>query len=281
MKILLFCCAYGRADITRIYAMGVRRLQESFNIDPFTVVSTPEDFDLCKKLDLHPFMAPNKPLGNKHNLGMAEALRKPWNRLVISGSDDLYSSEGIELLLNADRNHVGFRKMYAVNTACDQALYFEYEKNTRIIGAGRLLTREAVESSFTRCIFTPRFSDGKRVAGTDHTFSLAASTHLERRGFGRKRATVTGLWDPSLERNLDNSSDINLSLCGFPPYCVENDKTHIIDLKNEFVQINHYSALMIQESHLQKETKEWKWFLGKEEREAIRQLQYKIDTLAT
>jgi len=273
MKICLFACVWGRHKILEVFAMGVRRLQESFNIDPITVVSTPEDMELCNDLKLNPVIHPNSPLGRKHNEGINDAFKKDWNRILIMGSDDLISTEGLEILLNADRSHVGFRKMYAVNTECDQALYFEYEKNTRLIGAGRMLTREAAMTSSYRCTFLPRNS--RKITPTEYPFSTAAATHLERRGLGRKKGGIFGLWEDGLERNLDNSSDINLSLCGFPPYCVEDEKTHIIDLKNELVQINYYSDLTMQEPHKQHEVKGWDWFLSTQEKKAIKQLQNK------
>jgi hypothetical protein len=220
-------------------------------------------------------MAPNSPLGRKHNLGMAEAIKRGFDRLLIMGSDDLISNEGLEILLNADIGHVGFRKMYAVNTESNQSIYFEYEKDTRIIGAGRLLTREAIISASNRSKFVPTNKDGKRFFTGEYMISSVSASHLERRGHGIKKSSIVGLWENSLQRSLDNSSDIHLAMCGFPAYCIEEEKVHIIDLKNEKVQINHYSALTLQEPHRQYEANDWGWFLSKQELRAINALQKK------
>ena len=146
MKICLFACVFGRPQITKVFAAGVRRLQETFNLEPFVVVSTDEDFELCAELNLNPFMHVNLPLGHKHNAGLTEAFKTPFDSLILLGSDNLISNEAVQMMIDSKLPHVGFRSMIAYETRDGKMLNHTYNKNTRIIGAGRMISRTALKA---------------------------------------------------------------------------------------------------------------------------------------
>jgi len=146
MKICLFACVWQRPQIVEVFAAGVRRLQETFDIEPFVVVSTDEDFEVCRGLNLNPFMHFNLPLGYKHNAGLTGAFKKEWDAIILMGSDNLISNEAVQMMIDSKLPHVGFRSMIAYETRDGKMLNHTYDKNTRIIGAGRMISRAALKA---------------------------------------------------------------------------------------------------------------------------------------
>lgn len=274
MRILVFACVYGRPRITEIFSMGIERLKNAgHDVVPFTVCSADEDYDVCMSLSLNPVKAPNSPLGRKHNIGLEHAFSKRFSHVLLMGSDNLISAEGLQMLIDANKNHVGFRKMIAVDTATRKTLIHEYEPKTRMIGAGRLVSREALELTSRRTLFYPR-NEGTRSATyseTGQVFPVETAKHLERRHKGRTKGLFTGAWDESLEKSLDNSLDTNLSLCGFPPYTLEPEKIHIIDIKSH-ENIHQFGAMKVQEGKILPFTGDYGWFLSDAEKKAIEAL---------
>jgi len=238
-----------------------------------TVCSTEEDYDLCMELGLNPVMHPNNPVGRKHNLGLESAFKRDWSRMILMGSDDLLSNEAVDTLINADTFHCGFRQMIAYDTKSGAMLKHEYLKNTRIIGAGRMIHRQALEDTHVRTNFFHRLKE-KRIAAYSNEsreISMRTGKHLENRGAGLIRGRVSGAWDNELNRNLDNSLDANLSLCGFAPVSLESDKIPIIDLKSE-ANLNGMGGFHLQEGKVTKYDGDWDWFLSDEEKTAVAKL---------
>lgn len=269
MKILLFACVWKRPAITEIFAAGIRRLQKHFDIEPLTICSTDEDLALCQKLNLNPINVANSPLGRKHNSGLKFALDLSWDRLLLMGSDNAISSEGVQMLIDSNKLHAGFRKMIAYEARSGYMLQHEYARDTRIIGAGRLIHREALALTNSRALFHTK-DQRQRYSEVGQIMSNAAASHLERRGKGKKKGLFTGAWDENLDRNLDNSLDTNLSLCGFPPYCIEDERIHILDIKSD--NLNGFGVLHLQEGKVEPYTGGWDWFLSDEEKSMIQAL---------
>lgn len=271
MKILLFACVWERPHITQVFAAGVRRLQKSFDIEPLTVCSNIEDYELCKSLNLNPIWIENTPLGKKHNGGLAFALDLDWSHLLLLGSDDLLSTEGLDILVRANKLHCGFRKMVAYESRDGQMVVHEYPQNTRIIGAGRLIHRGCLEATYRRTIFTGRFKQGKFVESPSYPMSVNSAKYLEYRGMGKKGELMNGCWDSELNRDLDNSLDKNMALCGFPSQSIESEQIHIIDVKSG-VGINQFGAIQLQFGNVTPYTGEWDWFLSDEEKQMLEKL---------
>ncbi len=271
MKICVMAAVWNRQDITKIFALGINRLKESFNIQPITGTSNESDFELCKSLGLNPVHIENIPLGRKHNILLSEALKNGSESFLILGSDDLISNDSVQMMIDSKLPHVGFRSMIAYETRDGQMLNHTYDKNTRIIGAGRMISRYALKSSYTRTMFFPRYEKG--MSGW-HELPLNSGTFLERRGFGKKKGEVTGIWEDGINNSLDNSLDHTLALCGFPPAAIESDRIHIIDLKSE-TNVHQLGAMKIQEGKVTPYTGEYDWFLSKQEKTAIHKLRLK------
>lgn len=272
MRILVFACVFGRHSILEVFSAGIDRLREQFDIDVITGTSNDEDYDICCDLGLNPVQVENRPLGRKHNLLLERAFKRDWKRLLLMGSDDLISNTGVQLLLDRDRSHAGFRKMYAVDTKYGGSIIHEYLVNSRLIGAGRMFTRECLENSYTRVDFIPKQQSMRFRADTMYQVSQTVGKHLERRGKGKIKGLYTGIWE-EINQNLDNSADSVLTACGYAPYCIESDEVHIIDLKSDN-NIHQMPTLHLQEGKVYS-AEGWEWFLSEKEKSQIIALQNK------
>lgn len=162
-KLLIYTALWKRPEITAICFEGIKRLQaydpERFDITPFCVVSTEEDAALCEYYEFDHCMAPNIPLGRKWNIGLRQALDNlEWDYLVQIGSDDLLHShllESYDRIIQDGIPHAGVRDLYFVNPATREAISYTYSRTFyRLIGAGRIFSRTALEASF------PLWNDG-------------------------------------------------------------------------------------------------------------------------
>ena len=271
MKIHVLTCFFRRRDITKIYLEGIKRLSKDFDIDYTFVSSEPEDTALLQELGYTTNVFENHPLSDKWQFGLNKALEKKWDYLLIMGSDDLLSNEGLGLLLNNSYSNKGFGDIMFYNSPTKEWAYMKYEK-ARLIGAGRLISREAIENTMFRS--TIHFKIDQSVAGVkyknykDISVPLSTAEYLKNINFGKivhneKRV----IWNKGLTKSLDHSSEMSLSLAGYPPYKVESDKVHLIDIKGEVV-VTQWQNLLKVSTLMDFDM----WFLSDKEKDMIRNL---------
>jgi hypothetical protein len=141
-KIHILTCFYKRPEVTRIFLEGIRRLQSEFNISYTFVCSLQEDIDLIESEGFKTYLFANEPLSNKWNFGLNTAMRTDFDELLILGSDDLISNEGVKLLLNCPRSYRGFGDIYFYHIRTKEFGYFS--QSERLIGAGRMIRKDAL-----------------------------------------------------------------------------------------------------------------------------------------
>ena len=100
MKIGILTCMWKRPKVFDIFATGINRLREKFDIIPLAVGSEgSKSMELCRK---HQFMyleRPNKPLGRKFNEGLSCFKNTDVDYVMILGSDDLISDSLVDAYL--------------------------------------------------------------------------------------------------------------------------------------------------------------------------------------
>jgi len=103
MKIGIVTCMWKRPEVFEIYAEGINRLRNEFDIVPLAVGSEgAASKALCKKYEFMYLERPNKPLGRKFNEGLRCFRNQKIDYAMIMGSDDLISNS----LLNAYMPHM-------------------------------------------------------------------------------------------------------------------------------------------------------------------------------
>jgi len=97
MKIGILSAMWQRPGIFEIFATGINRLRDQFDITPVIVGSEGEvSKALCKKYGFLYLERPNNPLGRKFNAGLQVFKIFPVDYVIIMGSDDLISNNLIE-----------------------------------------------------------------------------------------------------------------------------------------------------------------------------------------
>ncbi len=190
MKIICLVTMYNRPRISEIFLTGMRRL----GIEVFASVSDRFSNDICNKFGIQCILEPNLPIGKKLNKTLESIMHKDWTHLMISGDDDLYLNEILDIYdTYKDEPAIGFKTLYFIEPSSQRAMRFEYEADITI-GAGRLLRRDVVEKVLQ---------------------------------------IKKGLWDRYLNKGLDASMTRNLNFIGVTARCIPLDKPLIIDVKSK------------------------------------------------
>jgi len=283
MKIHLLTTFYLRPSITPLFIEGVKRLWGTADLEGTFVVSNEEDYhnlqDYIEKVKL-PTSAftiiqfPNNPVSNKHNAGLFEALKRKWDALLIMGSDDLLSNEGLALLAEhiEQRPYVGFNKMHVFSNLTHEWRKFEYSDCGRLIGCGRMIRREVLDRLTN--ISTVTFKEEQVLNGisylprTPYDFPYDVAIYLLSINFAKivsSKVHKRGLWNEGLNRGLDHSTEMNLAGMGIAPYVIKTEKIHLIDVKTDqnITSFRNFKDMNVENP---------KWFLGEREKEMIAKL---------
>ncbi|TFG90141.1 MAG: hypothetical protein E4H16_02375 [Candidatus Atribacteria bacterium] len=97
MKIGIITCMWRRPKIFDIFATGINRLRNSYDIVPLAVGSEgSQSMNLCRKHEFMYLERPNKPLGRKFNDGIRCFRNTDVDYVMVMGSDDLISNSLID-----------------------------------------------------------------------------------------------------------------------------------------------------------------------------------------
>jgi len=239
MKIHLLSCIWKRPQVTELFLAGIKRLQNDFDVSGTIVVSTDEDMALVTSLlpsNFDVISYPNNPLSNKFNQGLFHAMKSEWDGLLIMGSDNLLSNEGLGLLIDSNKPYVGFGDIHFFSTETREWRLFTHD-STRLIGAGRLIKREVLNLLCNRV--TCYFRKDRDIAGVTYKArepfetTMDVAKYYEGLDYVRdiSRPRNKGLWENNLECALDNSSEMHLAMLGFAPFKIKDEKVHLIDIK--------------------------------------------------
>lgn len=285
MRILFFTAMYGRRS-TELWVLCLRRLQKEFDIEPFAVISGRDAEELCQREKIDYVVAPNSPLGAKHNTGLQAALeRKSWDVLIHLGDDDSISNEGVRALLSYHSqgyNHVGFKDIVFLDTITGENWYMSYkEQSDKLFGAGRLFDRGMLENwaMSARIRLKVPFNFGgfdlsRALAGSIVEFPVGVARYLVGRDWFEYTDSPNrvGLWQPELERSLDGSSEMRLVKHGQLPKALKSSRHNVIDVKTESQKwaMAHFKNQQIPMAKT--EFEEATWFLGNPEIDFIKSL---------
>jgi len=276
MKIHLLSCIWKRPQVTELFLAGIRRLQNDFDVSGTIVVSTDEDMALVTSLlpsNFEVISYPNNPLSNKFNQGLFHAMKSEWDGLLIMGSDNLLSNEGLGLLIDSNKPYVGFGDIHFFSTETREWRLFTHD-STRLIGAGRLIKREVLNLLCNRV--TCYFRKDRDIAGVTYKArepfetTMDVAKYYEGLDYVRdiSRPRHKGLWENGLEQGLDNSSELHLAMLGFAPYKISSKFVHLIDIKTN-QNITNWNRFLDC-----KEGVSPKWFLNDEEVDLLSKIKF-------
>ena len=239
MKILFFLAVWRRPEITEICFMGLNRLKRAglFPVEFLAVISEDSMIPLCEKYGIDYVYHENLPLGKKKNFGLTEAFKKNWDFIIELGSDDVLKTELLEMYKPLFYKHV----VLNIGTFC----YLNSEdgdcrliKTATSYGMGRAIERSVLE----------KHTRGVEIEALDAIMSPGRSVGPGQRGFFPKKdaesmaragqVKVMGeerykLWNDSINRGLDNSSNFFLHVNGVMDKKVITEEPLAIDIKSK------------------------------------------------
>lgn len=231
-KILAFVAVWKRPEITERCFKGIKEL----GLPIFAVVSEDWAEELCKKYKADYIRTPNTPLGKKFNTGLEAALKKDFDYLMTFNSDTLINPELLQVYkyhMEQNTGLIGVDKVYFVQDG--KAKHVDYQ--LQIIGAGRMISREALEVSKQVKV---RFL--KSVCGVISGHPTEEKYIPVHRAINGDRSGIleiigeptTMLWDDDRERGLDGNSNGKLLGDFVTNKCIDIGKNpYVIDLKGK------------------------------------------------
>jgi glycosyltransferase involved in cell wall biosynthesis len=240
MKILIYTAMNKRHNVSRLWAIGIKRFidaaPEGVECTVLVVASEDESVPLCKEFGFEIHRAPNSPLGKKFNSGLQYAMEKlPWDYCLLFGDDDLISSEAWAHYLPVMQQgypYFGFNSIYFYSPGQQKARLFSYAMQgcpDKLIGCGRGFRRDILDHvcwNATVMFRAPYTAGGCAFpANTKITMPVYKADYLNKQKVAEihSEQPYFAFWKDEQQKGLDNESEIRLLMNGFQPYVIETD----------------------------------------------------------
>lgn len=274
MRVTIISAFNKRPAISRILINTHKRLCADLNDEiGFCVAVTEQcDVDLCEQFGLTYIIQPNDPR-QKFNAALTLAYEQGYDAFLIMGDDDSISTDGFNLVRNAiasGAQYAGFKSNYFCDILRKKAMKHTqpYVAN-KLIGAGRMLSRFAVEAMMRRAVISWRKTHLHYQLGDEIEVSERTAEYLQGYGYAKiKERKMGALWQAGRPRGLDHDSELNLVMNGFAPIAVDDKRIHISDFKSN-PQVNIWSYSILEEKCRVVHYNEPMWFMSEEERTYI------------
>jgi hypothetical protein len=150
MKFGLLTINNLRPAIFRLFCASIRRLRKDIGIEfPVVCVSGSEDEPRCAEYNIHHIIADNSLGWEKWNIGTQWFKTQGIDYIIISGSDDVFSTDALKNIISAMNNDVdliGFNKIYIYCTEGKYKGQLKVVVTRGILGVGKTLHRRVLES---------------------------------------------------------------------------------------------------------------------------------------
>ena len=170
-----------RPKVLHLFCASIKRLREGVGIDfPAVCVSNPSDAVICSEYNVHHIIQPNVPASEKWNTGLGYLRTLDLDYVVISGSDDIFSTQALgSILSKVDTNPdlIGFDAMYVY---CAEGAYKGTLKRLTTkgeFGVGKTVSKKVLDA-VDWCAWK---YDSPRNFGMDAIFSRNTAFHIKNR----------------------------------------------------------------------------------------------------
>jgi hypothetical protein len=239
MKTCIVTCLNNRPHISRILFDTWKRLDVTGTVISIAAaVTEDEDARLCEKYKV-PFVQVENVAGAKWNAALKLAMSDPRHtHFLIMGDDDSLSLDGYNRLFRAasqGEHYVGFKSNGFYDMLSGKAMTHTqpYQAN-KLIGAGRLISRFAIESVTDKCIISWRRDYMSYHPGDEIEISRRSGEYLQGYNHAKVKENVQrDFWNPVLRKGLDNDSEMRLVMAGFAPVAVDDGRIHVTDFKSK------------------------------------------------
>jgi len=166
MRIGIKTMIWKRPIVFEIYAAGIERLRNNFNVIPFVVGSEGDiSRKKCEKHGFNYIEYPNAPLGAKANACL-KAMQGHVDYVLNLGSDNLISDSLMQAyieLMKEGYDFIGIKDLYYYDHIHQRLIYWDgYGKGKRwgeSVGAGRVLSSRLLDT-FNWKMWAPNVNTG-------------------------------------------------------------------------------------------------------------------------
>ena len=192
--------------------------------------------ELCNEFGFKGKYVKNLPLGRKMNKGLSGLMKYEWDYLMTLGSDDMVNPDLFKIYepwMNKGTGLIGIDKCWFYKDG--ECKLVDYE--IQIIGAGRLISRKAIEQTATK-VKVNFLQDCSTVLGTynkgeDVYITLAERDRQSHICMDRGDSKFE-LWDDDISICLDANSNGKLIANRISNKCIDVGETPmIVDIKSE------------------------------------------------
>jgi len=180
MKLVVLACMWKRPEIFRLFADGLRRLQDKFDIVPLIVGSEGEaSRSLCSGFWY--IEHDNKPLGLKYNAGMLAAQKLNPDYVMGMGSDDFISDDTMAYILECCKEGydlIGFSDMWMYDTLTDRLGYWKGFTARHRIGESMGMARTLSKRVLGKMHWMPRHNKANKGLDWTMTQKLKRIPHV-------------------------------------------------------------------------------------------------------
>jgi hypothetical protein len=188
MDIVAFIACWKREEITRLCFENVK----SLGLEAFCVVSEKTMIDLCKEFEFKYVITENYPIGEKFNQGISGMLETDFDYCLQMNSDTVIDERLLTEVYKFDRDYFGVDQCHFLDSETGEVLRMKYDT---VIGAGRVMSRKAIEDTIS------------------------------------KRGKI---WRPDINKGLDNHSDFSFTISGYQAYIYDlENRPYLWDIKSQ------------------------------------------------
>lgn len=262
MNICIVTCLNERPHVSRI----VLECAERLGLDLIAGCHDLIDIDLVDIYDQHFVLCDRNEPAEKWSNTLYYAFKHihHYTHFLLMGDDDSLSTEGLFLLMDeAEKgsDHVGFKRNGYVDIATNRAAIHEYKYACdKLIGAGRMLSRDCVETMccYSRIEMKRDFREWKQGSMVELPTKIAKYIVGYHYGKMIEENIYVPLWDVLRGNGLDDYAEKKLVSRGYPPKAVDDDRVHVTDFK----LANNIWQFDIIKGKVPCTMEECTWFLG-------------------
>jgi hypothetical protein len=268
MKVTCLTAVYKRHEITEIFYKAFAQQQQlaalqGIELSLCVVASTEQDAKLARRYWHEPIMADNRPLGAKHNAGLAHAMQYEFHYLMQLGSDDILCDSFFQLptlhgALEGGLQVFGMNRLIFLDVSTWRAKHVQV---LNPFGAGRFIRRDLLD----RVVWCKLVRWNDSYSGKTFKVGKGQEQYVPVSKVNPKihdvidNTPVVKLWDDDKQAGLDYNSERRLiSVLGMKEArCRQIDiQDAVIDLKGkenihayDKIQGEPLSAIEMQDLH--------------------------------
>ena len=141
---------FKRPQIFRLFCASIKRLRAETGINfPVICVSEAEDAKICSDHEIGHITYPNVPVSEKWNQGMLYLKTLGLDYAIISGSDDVFSTDclrNIIIEMNNDIDLIGFKSLYVYDADGKYRGTLKHITSGNFLGPGKTINKRVLDA---------------------------------------------------------------------------------------------------------------------------------------